>query len=77
MVATIEGVARAPITAAEVERVRAKALRDFDETIADPARLGVAISESVALGDWRLFFLARDRWRTVTAADVQRVARRT
>ena len=74
MEATLEGTARTPITAAEVDRVRAKALRDFDETIADPARLGVALSESVALGDWRLFFLTRDRWRTLTAADVQRVA---
>jgi len=74
MEATLEDTARTPITAAEVDRVRAKALRDFDETIADPARLGVALSESVALGDWRLFFLTRDRWRTLTAADVQRVA---
>ena len=39
-----------------------------------PQRLGVALSESIALGDWRLFFLTRDRWRTLTAADVQRVA---
>ena len=74
METTLEGVRKAPITPAEVERVRAKALRDFDETIADPSRLGIALSESVALGDWRLVFLARDRWRTVTAADVQRVA---
>ena len=66
--------ARSPITPAEVDRVRAKALRDFDETIADPARLGIALSESVALGDWRLLFLDRDRWRALTAADVQRVA---
>ena len=74
MEATLEGVRQAPITPVELDRVRAKALRDFDQTIADPARLGVALSETVALGDWRLFFLERDRWRTVTAADVQRVA---
>ena len=52
-----------PITEAEVDRVRAKALRQFDETFNDPQQLGVAISESIALGDWRLFFLQRDRWR--------------
>ena len=74
METTLQGVRQSPITPAEVERVKAKALRDFDETIADPARLGIALSESVALGDWRLFFLERDRWRAVTAADVQRVA---
>ncbi|HET7033183.1 MAG TPA: insulinase family protein, partial [Casimicrobiaceae bacterium] len=74
MIATVEGVRANPITQAEVDRVRAKALRHFDETFNDPQRLGVAISESIALGDWRLFFIQRDRWRKVSAADVQRVA---
>src|SRR5205085_1835497 len=33
-----------------------------------------ALSENVAIGDWRLFFLYRDQLRKVTLADVQRVA---
>ena len=74
LLATVEGVRAAPITEAEVDRVRTKALRQFDETFNDPQRLGVAMSESIAMGDWRLFFLHRDYWRKVTAADVQRVA---
>jgi zinc protease len=74
MEATLDSSAKTPISAAELDRVRARALRDFDETIADPARLGVALSEAVALGDWRLFFLARDQWRALTPPDVQRVA---
>ncbi|MEO8306017.1 MAG: pitrilysin family protein [Betaproteobacteria bacterium] len=74
LVATVEGIRANPVSDAEVDRVRAKALRRFDETFNDPQRLGVAISESIALGDWRLFFLQRDRWRKVSAADVQRVA---
>jgi zinc protease len=74
LVATVEGIRANPVTDAEVDRVRAKALRSIDETFHDPQRLGVAISESIALGDWRLFFLRRDRWRKVSAADVQRVA---
>ena len=74
METTLENVRKTPITPAEVDRVRAKALRHFEETIADPARLGAALSESIAAGDWRLFFLSRDRWRAVTAADVERVA---
>ena len=74
LIATVEGVRAKPIAAAEVDRVRAKALRQFDETFNDPQKLGVAISESIALGDWRLFFLQRDQWRKLSAADVQRVA---
>ncbi len=74
MLATLEGVAARPITDAEVDRVRTKALKQFDETMADPNRLNMRLTEAIATGDWRLFFLERDRWRAVTAADVQRVA---
>ncbi|MFO1413728.1 MAG: pitrilysin family protein [Burkholderiales bacterium] len=72
--ATLEGVARAPITAAEVERVKARAQKNIDRALADPTQFGISLSESIAAGDWRLFFLNRDRVRALTAADVQRVA---
>jgi zinc protease len=74
LLATVENVRQQPITAAEIDRVRAKALRDYEQTLNDPQKLGVAISESIAIGDWRLFFLQRDQWRKLAAADVQRVA---
>jgi zinc protease len=74
MLSTLEGVAARPITDAELERVRSKALKAFDEALADPNRLATQLTEAIASGDWRLFFLERDRWRTLTAADVQRVA---
>jgi zinc protease len=75
MFATIASLAKEPVTEAEVARMRSKAATYFDETMANPQRFAVAISESVALGDWRLFFITRDRYRTVTPADVNRVAR--
>jgi zinc protease len=74
MFATFANIAKEPITEAEVARVRAKAAKYYDEVIASPQQFGVAISESIALGDWRLFFLQRDAYRTVSPADVQRVA---
>ena len=74
LLATVENVRANPVAEAEVDRVRAKALRQFDMTFNDPQRLGVALSAAISLGDWRLFFLERDRWRKLTAADVQRVA---
>ncbi len=73
-IATLEGVAKAPIVSIEVDRARARALKDVDEALADPTRFGIRLSESIAAGDWRLFFLQRDRMRKVTADDVQRVA---
>ncbi|HET6263747.1 MAG TPA: pitrilysin family protein, partial [Usitatibacter sp.] len=74
LLATLEGVAAQPITDAEVERARTKYLKNFDLTAADPERVGVALSSAIAQGDWRLFFLQRDRVRSVKAAEVQRVA---
>ena len=74
LIATLNGVKDNPITDAEVNRVRARALKDFDETINEPTHFGIEISELIAQGDWRLMFIERDRWRALTAADVQRVA---
>ncbi len=74
MLQTIEGVRQQPITAVELDRIRAKVLKDIDETLNDPQRLGIALSSAIADGDWRLFFLRRDQWRKVTTGDVDRVA---
>ena len=74
MFATIEDLKKNPITEAEVARIRVRAATYFDEIMSNPQRFGVAISNSIALGDWRLFFMQRDAYRNVTAADVQRVA---
>jgi zinc protease len=73
MLAVLEGVKTQPITQAEIDRVRARGLNEFDRIIANPQAFAVALSESIASGDWRLFFLERDHWRKLTAADVQRV----
>ena len=74
MLRTVEGIKTQPVTAAELDRVRTKALQSIDDSINNPQRLGIALSQSIAEGDWRLFFLRRDQWRKVTPADVDRVA---
>ena len=74
MLHVIEDVAQQPFTKNEIDRVRAKAMKSIEETINDPQRLGIALSGSIATGDWRLFFLQRDRWRALTPADVDRAA---
>ncbi len=74
MIAAIESVPAQPVTDAEVERIRTRGLTAFEQLMNDPQRVGVALSEAIALGDWRLLFLGRDRLRKLTAADVNRVA---
>jgi zinc protease len=74
MLSVIEGLAKAPITAEEVERWRAAALKGFHLAMSDSTRIAIAISEWAALGDWRLIFAHRDRVKAVTVDDVNRVA---
>ena len=74
MLATVDSLATEPVTAAELERVRTQWLNDWEQGFSDPERVGVALSEAIGNGDWRLYFLARDRMRALTLADVQRVA---
>ncbi len=74
LIDTVESVGRQPITQEELDRARTKLLQDWEITYADAQRLGVALSESIAAGDWRLFFLMRDRVRDAKLEDVQRVA---
>ena len=72
---TIENFAKEPPTTEEVERAKTAYLKNTDLTLNDPNRIGLGLSDYIARGDWRLFFIQRDRVKAVTAADVQRVAR--
>lgn len=74
MVQTIESFAAEPVSEEELERARGKWLKNWEQNFANPEAVGMLLSESVAQGDWRLFFLARDRIRDAKLADVQRVA---
>ncbi|HET9978736.1 MAG TPA: pitrilysin family protein [Burkholderiaceae bacterium] len=74
LLGVLEGIAAEPVTAEELERARTKWLNNWEQQFTDPEQIGVALSESVAQGDWRLFFLLRDRVRAATLADVQRFA---
>ena len=74
MLATIDAVATTPITKEEVERARTEMLKNIDLTLNSADRVGLELSEWIGAGDWRLFFLNRDRVKKLTAEDVQRVA---
>ena len=70
----LENIAREPVTEEELQRAKASLLSEFEKTMNDPQQLGVQLSESIAQGDWRLFFLQRDRIEALKLQDVQRVA---
>ncbi|MFN9254259.1 MAG: M16 family metallopeptidase [Gemmatimonas sp.] len=75
MLRTIDEVVTNAPTDDEVNRVKAALLKQVEQLLADPDQVGLTLTEYEASGDWRLFFLTRDRIEKVTAADVQRVAK--
>ena len=72
---TIDDIAGNPITADEVEKARAKLIKNFEETYRNTMYTGLTLSEYIAQGDWRLAFLYRDHLKKVTADDVNRIVK--
>lgn len=73
---TLESLAEKPITDEEVERVKRQLLQQRERSLANSQAFAIGLSEWAACGDWRLFFLHRDRIEKVTAADVNAVAKK-
>ncbi|MCV2350943.1 M16 family metallopeptidase [Paucibacter sp. Y2R2-4] len=74
LVTVTEGFAQRPITAQELSRAKTRWLNRWERSFTSPEEVGVTLSESIAQGDWRLFFLLRDRIKAISLDDVQRVA---
>ncbi len=74
MVKAIDDVAARAPTGEEVQRAKTTLLKNIEMSLAQSEQVGLDMSEWIAMGDWRLFFLHRDRIEKVTPADVQRVA---
>jgi zinc protease len=74
LLATLESVATEPLTQEELDRARLRWLKSWEQVFNDPEQVGTGLSEWVALGDWRLVFLLRDRVRDLKLADLQRFA---
>ena len=77
MIEAIEGsFAKTPATDEELKRQVQQQRTAFDRTLADPQDFGVGLSEYIALGDWRLFFLSRDQLAQMTPARISEAAQR-
>jgi len=70
----LENLQSAPVRPEEVERARTSLLNEFEKTQLETSDFLSALAEFAAMGDWRLYFLYRERLKKVSLADVQRVA---
>jgi zinc protease len=76
LIASVESFAKTPPTAEEMERVRRNYANSIEKSLNDPQRVGVTLSEEIALGDWRLLFQGRDKLASVTSEQVAAAAAR-
>ncbi len=74
LLSELDDLRKNPPTPEEVERAKIRRLKNFDMLLKQSDRLGLTLSEFIAMGDWRLAFLQRDFMEKVTTADVARVA---
>jgi zinc protease len=72
---TIAGVASEPPTKEEVEKEKARILHSMELRMANSQGAALGLSEMIASGDWRLYFLNYDQIKSITPEDVVRVAK--
>jgi len=73
LVSSLETIAEG-LPAEDIERAKRQMLTDIEREITNTTQFAVSLSDWAAVGDWRLFFLHRDRVEKVTADQVKAVA---
>jgi zinc protease len=76
MIDIAQGVAKEPVSQEELDRAKARSLEQLEKMLADPSYVAFMLSESAAMGDWRLLFWDRDQMKKLTLADLQNAASR-
>ena len=74
LIKTIEGLAAEPPTQEEVDRAKARILKNFELALTNSQQVGLMLGGYIGDGDWRLLFLTRDDVKKVAPSDVARVA---
>lgn len=72
----VESFAKTPPTEEEMERTRRNFANSIEKSLNDPQQVGVALSEEISLGDWRLLFKSRDQLPEITSKQVADAAAR-
>lgn len=74
LISLIEGVGETGVSQEDVDRAKQQILKARELESADVSQLAVSLSNWSSQGDWRLYFLYRDRVEKVTAEKVKEVA---
>ena len=75
MLDTIANLASEPPTKEEVDRSKSRILQGMEMSMNNSQQLALGLSNMIAAGDWRLYFVNYDQIKAVTPEDVVRVAK--
>lgn len=70
----VEDLKDRPLTQAELDRAKAQVQKGVDQTLSNTKTMAISLSEAMATGDWREWFLDRDRTLGATLDQVQKAA---
>ncbi len=76
LVEQMESIGDKGVTSEDVQRAVLGIVKRRERTFANTERFATALSEWESYGDWRLYFLHRDRLEAVTPEQVQAVAKK-
>ena len=76
MIDVVEDFGESEISEEDVNRAKQRLLKQWELATADSRRLAIQLSEWAAQGDWRLYFLYRDRLEKVDVEQVRSVAKK-
>ena len=74
LLSELETLKARPFTAEELDRAKAKVRKSVDQTFSDTKNLAIALSDSMAAGDWRHLFFDRDWSLAAELGQVQAAA---
>jgi zinc protease len=72
----IEGMYKVPVSDSELKRAKRNLMRGYKKQLLDSNELAMELTEYVALGDWAYFFQHMKDVSTVTAQEVDEVAKK-
>lgn len=76
LLATMDQLGTTTITEEDLTRAKNAILKNIEDATSKTTDFSIALTEYIGAGDWRLWFLYRDRIEKLTVADLQAVARR-
>lgn len=75
MLSTIDNIRTNPPTEEEIERAKKYYMRNIEQAFNTSEWICLMLSEWIGMGDWRMFFIHRDRLENISKEEVDRVAK--